>query len=135
MEIRAISAYIATIILVVVTIGMGVAIYLYLSGYLGGLTGGTEIEQEKLFECIGARLDVDYYKNNTELNVIFTNIGSVDLGKNFLIKAEFTEGSVIHENTTLEQSLSPGETAQVKIDISGISSAVKRVTVLPLDKC
>ncbi|MEM5843122.1 MAG: hypothetical protein QXL97_00190 [Candidatus Aenigmatarchaeota archaeon] len=113
---------------------MGVTLYLYFSGYLGGLTGSAEREQEKIFECSGARLDVDYYKiSDNGLNVTFINIGSVDLGGNFSIKVEFTNGMAVSDKQTWSKSLAPGEMAWK--NISGISGTVKRVIVQPLDKC
>ncbi|MBU5682186.1 MAG: hypothetical protein KQA34_00475 [Candidatus Aenigmarchaeota archaeon] len=134
---KVISAYVATIIILLLTVGIGLGLYLYFSGYLGGLTGTVETTQQQITECLGAKLDVDYYIDGNELRVIAVNTGKIELKGNFSIRVEDDRGIVryfINETS----SLLPGQFLEHTIDItqyfSGSESIVK-VTVQPLGNC
>ncbi|MEM0324627.1 MAG: hypothetical protein QXW35_01875, partial [Candidatus Aenigmatarchaeota archaeon] len=61
-----ISAYIATIIILVITIGIGAVLYLYFSGYISELTSETEETTIKsIIECSKARIDSYAYITTT----------------------------------------------------------------------
>ncbi|MEM4773003.1 MAG: DUF2341 domain-containing protein [Nanoarchaeales archaeon] len=60
---KLISAYIATIIILVITIGIGAILYFYFSGYISELTSETEETTIKsIVECSKARIDSYAYK-------------------------------------------------------------------------
>ncbi|MEM5820645.1 MAG: DUF2341 domain-containing protein [Candidatus Aenigmatarchaeota archaeon] len=62
-----ISAYIATIIILVITIGIGAVLYLYFSGYISQLTSETEEATtiKSIIECSKARIDSYAYITTT----------------------------------------------------------------------
>ncbi|MEM5831070.1 MAG: hypothetical protein QXO40_02615 [Candidatus Aenigmatarchaeota archaeon] len=134
---KVISAYVATIIILLLTVGIGLSVYLYFSGYLGGLTGTVETTQQQIAECLGAKMDVDYYIEDDKLKIIAVNTGKVELKGKFSIKAEDNNGTIkLFTNETL--SLFPGEFLEHTINItqyfSGSESIIK-VTVQPLGNC
>ncbi|MEM0324682.1 MAG: DUF2341 domain-containing protein [Candidatus Aenigmatarchaeota archaeon] len=59
-----ISAYIATIIILIITIGIGAVLYLYFSGYISQLTSETEEATtiKSIIECSQARIDGYAYR-------------------------------------------------------------------------
>jgi len=140
---KVISAYVATIIILLLTVGIGPGVYLYFfylyfSGYLGGLTGTVETTQQQITECLGAKMDVDYYIEDNKLKIIAVNTGKVELKGSFSIRVEDNKGTIkLFTNTT--SSLLPGEFLEHTIDninqyFSGNESIVK-VTVQPLGNC
>ncbi|MEM0481028.1 MAG: DUF2341 domain-containing protein [Candidatus Aenigmatarchaeota archaeon] len=60
---RLISTFVATIIIVLITVGIGILIYSWASGYLRGTIESATGTQELIVECTQVNLDVDYYKN------------------------------------------------------------------------
>ncbi|MEM0243336.1 MAG: DUF2341 domain-containing protein [Candidatus Aenigmatarchaeota archaeon] len=62
---KLISAYVATVILVALTIGIGVTLYLYFSGYVSYLETKTEETSpiKSIIECSKARIDFNANKN------------------------------------------------------------------------
>ncbi|MEM0481238.1 MAG: DUF2341 domain-containing protein, partial [Candidatus Aenigmatarchaeota archaeon] len=60
---RLISTFVATIIIVLITVGIGILIYSWASGYLRGNIETAIGTQELIVECTQVNLDVDYYKN------------------------------------------------------------------------
>lgn len=130
----AISTYVAAIILVVLAVGIGVSLFLYFSGYLTGMTGATEQQQQQIFECIGARLDIDYYNSDGKLTVRIVNTGSVNLGRTFSIRIEVEGEQPRYEKLELTKDLSPGEYNETSItNLSG--KTITKVTVTPLERC
>lgn len=130
----AISTYVAAIILVVLSVGIGVSLFLYFSGYLTGMTSTTEQQQQQIFECIGARLDVDYYYNDGIFIVRIVNTGNVNLGKVFNIKIEIKDEQPRYERLELVADLLPGMYNETSIiNLSG--KTITKVIVTPLEKC
>lgn len=132
MKEKIISTYVATVILVVLTVGIGVSLFLYFSGYLSGIVGTTEKQQQEIFECAGARLDVDYYPiGGTNLTVRVVNVGNVDLSGNFSIRVELKDEVRI---VTTNQNLPSG--SFFEFNVTNLSQkTVTKVTVTPLAKC
>ncbi|MEM5831691.1 MAG: hypothetical protein QXT38_00005, partial [Candidatus Aenigmatarchaeota archaeon] len=62
---KLISAYVATVILVALTIGIGVTLYLYFSGYVSYLETKTEETSpiKSIIECSKARIDFNANKD------------------------------------------------------------------------
>lgn len=131
-KLKGISTYVATVILVVLAVGVGVSLFLYFSGYLTGITGTVEEQQQEIFECAKVRLDIDYYSIASDnLTVRIVNIGGIGLKGNFSIRVEHDGGTAFY---VVEGTLPVG--GVLERNVTGLSNRlVTKVIVTPLDKC
>lgn len=136
MDIKAISTYIATVIVVTITIGIGVVMYLYFSGYFYGITGEAEKQQRGIFECVGAALDIDYFPSGGgNITLLVINTGKVTFSNSFSIAVEYVGGSKSESITLYDRNDLPSGSF-FYYNITGLSGkTVNKVTVTPLGKC
>jgi len=132
---KQISTFIATVILILLTVAIGVTLYLYFSGYLTGIAGLTEQQQTTFLECQGLLLDVDYKSggaNNLTLYII--NLGNTTIDGKFVVRVEYSDKSTEVKSIDLGGSLGPGNV--ISYNVTGLTSGtVTKVTITPVGKC
>lgn len=132
---KGISTFVAVLITVLITVAVGLLIYGWATGYLRGTTQTAGETQEEIIKCAKANLDIDFSKNGSgKINLIVINIGSVDLGYNFSVKAEYTDGSLDVKTVNFTQSVAPGQMRTTTVDLT-TGKEIKRVSLIPLDTC
>ena len=135
MKMKQISPFIATVILMLLTAAVGVTLYLYLSGYLTGMTGLTEQQQSVLAQCQNTRLDIDYSKGNLgNLTLYIANYGVVTYDGNFTVRIEYKDGSSEVRLIYVGGRVPPGNVTVFNIGV-GTGKTVTKVTVTPVEKC
>jgi len=135
MKIKQISTFIATVILILLTVAIGVTLYLYFSGYLTGIAGLTEQQQATFLECQGLMLDVDYKSGGQgNLTLYIINLGNKSIDGNFVVRVEYSDKSTVVQSINLGESLGPGSVTSY--NVTGLSSGtVTKVTITPVGKC
>ena len=94
-KMKAISPFIATILLVVITIAAGLAVYTFLSSYISP-SAGTAATKKSLEECINAKFDVGGVSKATSqvnLTLLAKSPVAFDLGREFLVTLRLLDGS------------------------------------------
>jgi len=135
MKMKQISPFIATVILMLLTAAVGVTLYLYLSGYLTGMTGLTEQQQSVLVQCQNTRLDIDYSKGYLgNLTLYITNYGVVTYDGNFTVGIVYKDGSSQVIAIYVGGKVPPGNVTVYNIGV-GTGKTVTKVTVTPVEKC
>jgi hypothetical protein len=100
---KTISPFIATIMLVILTIAAGLIVYFFLSSFIRA--GGTEIEEKKKLteECIFSDFTAEIAEKGSDyLKIVVIARGSeyFSLGKEFLITYFLEDGTRIMGNVT-----------------------------------
>ncbi len=108
MHIRGISPVVATALLVLIAIATAAILYLWVSGAASSQLGGEEVLYERI------KIDaVQYDDTNNRVIIYVHNIGEtpVTISAAYVINATGT----VAQDTTLSQSLNPGDIIQVQV--------------------
>mgnify|MGYP001772538304 CR=1 FL=1 len=135
MGMKQISTFIAAVILVLLTVAIGVTLYLYFSGYLTGMRELTEQQKSVLVQCQNARLDIDYSRGYLgNLTLYIANYGDVTYDGNFTVRIEYKDGSSELRMIYVGGKVPPGNVTVFNIGV-GTGKTVTKVTVTPVEKC
>jgi len=132
---KQISTFIATVILILLTVAIGVTLYLYFSGYLTGIAGLTEQQQAAFLECRGLMLDLDYKSGTSStLTLYIVNLGNTTIDGKFVVRVEYSDKNTVVQSIDLGGNLGPGNVTSY--NVSGLASGtVTKVTITPIGKC
>ncbi|MEM5828316.1 MAG: hypothetical protein QW197_02325 [Candidatus Aenigmatarchaeota archaeon] len=129
---KLISAFVATIILVALTVGIGVMIYLYFAGYMTQTRSQIEeVPVKSLIECSKVNVDIAASGGSGYVNLTLVNLG-IDLGRNFAARFEYDDGRVEIRNITLDYNFISGNVTTVK-NIQVPPGTINRIVLYSTD--